>query len=349
MVGGHPEYPQPAADERAWCHDAVQDVSRTFALTIDALEEPLATRICVGYLLCRVADTVEDATSIPPAEQAELLRTYDRVLDPGDATDVDEFRADVEPHLPAELDADWTVVAEADRVLRAFESLDADAQAAVRPTVREMTTGMASLVERYAEDGGLRIQSVEELEEYCWYVAGTVGELVTELLAVDAAREEAATMREHARSFALLLQLVNVAKDVRPDYHEENNVYLPASWLDEAGVDPDAVAAPSTADRVGGVVERVVDRARGYADGAQRWLEAMPTTSGNTLAAWTVPYRRAGGTMRELRDRPGDVVVDGDVKVSRAEVHAVLARVTDDFDRSALGRLRERIATQSLA
>jgi len=31
----------------------------------------------------------------------------------------------------------------------------------------------------------------------------------------------------NARSFALLLQLVNIAKDVESDYHDENNVYLP--------------------------------------------------------------------------------------------------------------------------
>jgi farnesyl-diphosphate farnesyltransferase len=348
MVGGHPQFPQYAASERAWCHDTVQDVSRTFALTIDALDEPMATRICVGYLMCRVADTIEDATEIPPAEQATLLRTYDRVLDPDADVTAADFEAAVEPVLPAERNADWTVVAEAPRVLRAFESLDADAQEAIRPTVREMATGMAAFVERYEEDGGLRIQSVEELEEYCWYVAGTVGELVTELLADDASTTEASTMREHARSFALLLQLVNVAKDVRPDYNEENNVYLPAEWLDEAGVDPDSVADPSNADGVGSVVERVVGRARGYADGAQRWLEAMPTTRGNTVAAWSVPYLLAVGTMRELTDRPGDVV-EGDVKVSRAEVHAVLARVTGDFDRGSLETLRERIAARPLA
>ena len=348
MVGGHTESPKSASSERAWCHDTVQDVSRTFALTIDALEEPMATRICVGYLLCRVADTIEDATEIAPGTQADLLRLYDRVLDPEDETTPAEFEAAVEPALPAELDADWTVVAEAPRVLTAFESLDDDAQDAIRPTVREMAMGMASFVERYEDSGGLRIQSVDELEEYCWYVAGTVGELVTELLVDDASTSEASTMREHAQSFALLLQLVNVAKDVRPDYREENNVYLPAEWLADANVDPDGVANPANADGVGSVVERVVDRARGYADGAQRWLEAMPTTRGNTVAAWTVPYLLAVGTMRELRDRPGDVVEE-DVKVSRAEVHAVLTQVTGDFDRSRLDTLRERIAARSLA
>ncbi|PHQ47674.1 hypothetical protein DJ68_00550, partial [Halorubrum sp. C3] len=52
---------QPATSEPplAYCHDAVQDVSRTFALTIDALDPPLADQICVGYLLCRIPDTID--------------------------------------------------------------------------------------------------------------------------------------------------------------------------------------------------------------------------------------------------------------------------------------------------
>ena len=342
MVGGHP--PKTVTIDREWCHSTVQDVSRTFALTIDALEEPMASRICVGYLLCRVADTIEDAGSIPPAAQADLLRTYDRALDPESETTPGEFRETVEEWIPTGADPDWTVVAESAGIVRVFESLDADAQAAIRPTVREMATGMAEFVERYEDEGGLRIQSAAELEEYCWYVAGTVGELVTELLADVADAEDAEAMREHARSFALLLQLVNVAKDVSGDYREENNVYLPGAWLNDQGVDPDAVADPSNAESVAAVVERVTERARGYADGAQRWLEVMPTAQGNTLAAWAVPFLLAVGTIRELKRRPADVIVEGDVKVSRAEVHAVLEQVYGEFDQSALPGLRERIA-----
>lgn len=340
---------QPTASDREWCHSAVQDVSRTFALTIDALEEPMATRICVGYLLCRVADTVEDATAMPPTEQAQLLETYDAALDPDCETTVAEFQAAVGDHVPSEPNADWRVVANTTRVVSAFESLDDAAKAAIRPTVREMATGMASFVQRYADAGGLRIQSPTELEEYCWYVAGTVGELVTELLARDAPSDAAAAMRENARSFALLLQLVNVAKDVRPDYEEENNVYLPQQWLDDHDLAPEDVADPEHAGRVASVVERVTDRARGYVADAQRWLEVMPTSQGNTLAAWAVPFLLAVGTMRELGNRPADVVREGDVKVDREEVHAVIGLVADDFDRSAIDSVRERIATESLS
>ena len=72
-----------------WCHEAVQGVSRTFALTVDVLEEPMSSEICLGYLLCRVADTVEDAGHVPAEEQSSLLRTYRRTLDPDERTDDD--------------------------------------------------------------------------------------------------------------------------------------------------------------------------------------------------------------------------------------------------------------------
>ncbi|MFC6757692.1 squalene/phytoene synthase family protein [Halomicroarcula sp. GCM10025894] len=56
---------RPSQEDIEWCYDAVHRVSRTFSLTISELDEPMARDICVGYLLCRVADTIEDAGHIP--------------------------------------------------------------------------------------------------------------------------------------------------------------------------------------------------------------------------------------------------------------------------------------------
>ncbi|MFC7198636.1 phytoene/squalene synthase family protein [Halospeciosus flavus] len=327
-------------DDVAWCFEAVHGVSRTFSLTISELEEPMARDICVGYLLCRVADTIEDSGRIPAAEQAALLRRYERVLDPEDPTTVDSFERTVAEWVPADPSADWRVVANAGRVVSAFETVEPHARRSIRPPVRELVEGMAMFVDRYAEPGGLRIQTLDELEEYCWYAAGTVGELVTGLVSKGDDPETVRRRHEHGRAFALLLQLVNVAKDVADDYEEENNVYLPHTFLDEAGLEPADVADESNASAVAGVVERVVDHAAGYLDGAQRWLETMPRTRGNTLAAWAVPYLLAVGTLRELRARPEEVVERGDVKVSREEVHALLSRFGEG-DEPSVAELRD--------
>jgi len=339
-----PPTERPADGDIDWCFDAVQGVSRTFAITIDVLEEPMASYICVGYLLCRVADTVEDAGHIPPDEQAELLRQYDRALDADDPTTIEEFRNEVEPWIPDESDDDWEVVARSPRVVATFESLGVDARSAIYPPVSELVTGMAEFVERYADDGGLRIGTIDELEEYCWYAAGTVGELITNLLAQDVDDRRAEVLRANARGFALVLQLVNVAKDVSDDFREENNVYLPATWLRERGVSPANVTAPENETAVAGVIRRVTHHARGYMDDAQRYLEVLPESQGNTLEAWAIPYLLAVGTSRELLERPEDVVREGDVKVSRSEVLGLIQLFkSGDVERENIGELRSQL------
>ncbi|WP_226005758.1 phytoene/squalene synthase family protein [Natrinema salinisoli] len=331
-----------------WCYDAVHGVSRTFSITIDRLEEPMARHICIGYLLCRIADTIEDAGHIPPDAQTELLAEYDRLLDPESAGSVEAFMEDVEPWIPEDRNDDWEVVAETPRVLRTFESLDEEPREIMREPVRELVDGMAMFTDRYATEGGLRLQTIEELEEYCWYAAGTVGTLITGLVARGTSQERATEMRENARSFALLLQLVNIAKDVQDDYHDENNVYLPAEWLAAEDVDVEAVTDEAHHGGVTNVIKRVTGRAERYLDDAQRYLEIVPEQHGNRLSAWAIPYLLAVGTLRELRERPEDVVREGDVKVSRAEVFALLQQFEEGVSRSRLEELRRTMSEQPL-
>ena len=331
-----------------WCHEAVQGVSRTFALTVDVLDEPMASYICIGYLLCRVPDTIEDADHVPPTEQGRLLREYDRVLDPDDETDAEAFRASVDRWLPDPegRSEDWNVVASTPRIVRTFEALPADVREAVTPPARELVQGMAMFVERYADEGGLRIQSREELEEYCYYAAGTVGNLVTNLLARgDLSEGRRARLYDTAEEFGLLLQLVNVAKDVYDDYAEEDNVYLPAEWLAAEGVPQDDVLAPEHASGAAAVVRRTARHARSFLDDAQTYLETVPTTDGNTVAAWAIPFLLAVGTLRELLERPEDALSATGVKISRQEVFAVVTEMTGPTSDS-LATLREDIAGQ---
>jgi farnesyl-diphosphate farnesyltransferase len=350
-MSSHVEDRAPSVPEAdlEWCHESVQGVSRTFALTVDVLDEPMASYIGIGYLLCRIPDTIEDAEHIPPGTQAALLEQYDEVLDPAAETTVDDFLAAVTDHVPEERNADWDVVGNADRVVRAFDHLPADVQEAVRPPVRELVQGMSEFVERYADDGGLRLQSREELEEYCYYAAGTVGNLITNLVTrggID--RERQRLLYDTAEEFGLLLQLVNIAKDVHDDYTQENNVYLPAEWLEEEGVTQDEVVADRHVGRVANVVKRTATHARTFLDDAQVYLETVPTTDGNTLAAWAIPFLLAVGTLRELFAHPEDAVTGNGVKVSRQEVFAVVSAMVETSDREMLGELRETISHKPL-
>jgi len=314
--------------------------------TVDVLEEPMASHICLGYLLCRVADTVEDAGHIPPGTQQSLLETYRDAVDPDEQTNIADFRSAVDEWLPApsERSDDWAVVAESPTIVATFEQFPPEVRSAIVPPVVEMVDGMAMFVDRHAHRGGLRIDDRDELEQYCYYAAGTVGTLITNLLTRgDVDDDRVSRLRDTAEEFGLLLQLVNVSKDVYDDYTEENNVYLPAEWLAAEGVDQESVVDPAHRDSAARVVGRTAEYARSFLDDAQTYLESMPLTHGNTMEAWTVPYLLAVGTLRELRSRPEDALTDAGVKISRQEVFAVMA-VASDVSRESLAELRETIA-----
>lgn len=338
-----------------WCQNAVQEVSRTFALTVDVLGEPMSTHISISYLVCRIADTIEDAGHVPLAERARLLRLYDAALDTTHDTTAETFRREAiewsseDAGDDAEAaDWNWRVVAKSPRVLRTFDALPEDARAAITPPARQLVQGIAQFTDRAEETGGLRVQSIEELERYCHYAAGTIGTLITNLLVDSVPDRTGHNLYKRAECFGLLLQLVNIAKDVRKDLEEENAVYLPAEWLAQENVPQEEILAVYHRDGTKRVIRRLARHAMELLDDAEAYLETMPLRDGNTLAAWGVPYVLAVATLRELLDRPADALSGQGVKVQREEVFAVVSTLRDTTDRTLPGELRTVVQREPL-
>ena len=55
-----------------FCQRSLEEVSRTFSLPISMLREPLERAVTCGYLLCRIADTIEDEPTLTLAERDGL-------------------------------------------------------------------------------------------------------------------------------------------------------------------------------------------------------------------------------------------------------------------------------------
>lgn len=349
MTRSHSFSTRPPKSDLAYCHRIVQDVSRTFALTIDALDQPLSDHICVGYLLCRIPDTIEDAAHIPPTTQADLLRTYRRALRPDTSTSAFEFVDRASAWIPSDSEsADWKLVDDARTVVATLEDLDTATKAAMRPPISELTSGMLRFVERYAHFDGIRIQTELELRSYCHYVAGTVGTLVTNLLTQqELPANHRGALRTGEEHFGRLLQLVNIAKDVHDDYTTENNVYLPAEWLAAVGVPQDQVLRETHRPAVAAVVERVLDQARTHLVPAREYIETMPLGGGNSVSAWAIPFVLAVATLRELENRPVASLETKPAKVSRAEVAAIATAVRNQ-GRQGLQELQKTISKAPL-
>src|SRR5437879_6584962 len=75
---------QTPQDDRGFCEAMLPRVSRTFALSIQALPSSLRDAVTVAYLLCRIVDTIEDDPKMRGA-RAELFDAFDAALAGGDA------------------------------------------------------------------------------------------------------------------------------------------------------------------------------------------------------------------------------------------------------------------------
>ena len=213
--------------------DLLTKTSRTFALAIPLLPEPTRKAVGVAYLLFRVADTFEDATTWPREERLDALESLVELLELEPRERVIEATRRSAQWLtrpPVDHAGYLELLKELSPVIAELDTLSPAVSAAVvRHTIRT-TEGMASVVARADERGNLRLGSVRELKDYCYIVAGIVGELLTEVFLHDAPalQQEHAELTRLMRSFGEGLQLVNILKDVGDDA-KDGRVYLPAA------------------------------------------------------------------------------------------------------------------------
>jgi len=206
----------------------LQKTSRTFALTIPMLPPPLRTEIGVAYLLFRIIDTFEDATAWPPAKRIAALGEFVRLLDQPDPQQAASAAAIWVRHPPVVHDGYVELLSEVPRVLGWYHQLAAPAREQLRIHVDRSARGMGVFIERTDDRGILRLQTLDDLRDYCYVVAGIVGEMLTELFLLGDARlsSSATALRARAVAFGEGLQLVNILKDAGADA-VEGRVYLP--------------------------------------------------------------------------------------------------------------------------
>jgi len=185
-------------------------VSRSFALCIPQLEPPYRDQVGLAYLLFRVLDTVEDA---PFAEQAtrqrqfERLRAFLRAMPARPVVDafVETFPADI-------TEGERSLLHETYDLLHDGHTLPALPRSAMFRALDRMALGMAGYTRRPAP---MRLVDCEDVARYCCFVAGVVGEMLTDLWALD--RCMAGPTPLLAYHFGLFLQKVNILKDQRED------------------------------------------------------------------------------------------------------------------------------------
>ena len=291
-------------------------VSRTFALTIPQLPPELRGAVTNAYLLCRIADTIEDEPALSPTETLAFLDRFKAVV--AGRGEPEPLAREIEQRL-----SDRTLPAERDlinnmvRVLHITSSLRPAQRTAIRTCVDLMCYGMP----RFQSTASLRgLARSTDLDDYCYYVAGVVGDMLTELFcdyspAIARRRSE---LRRLAVSFAQGLQMTNILKDVWED-RRRGACWLPQDVFEPLGLDLARLSPQSQDARFDSGMRVLVGVAHAHLRNALDYTLLIPGTEVGIrrFCLWAVGL--AVLTLKKIIDHPG-FTEGSQVKIKRSAV-----------------------------
>ncbi|KAJ9097538.1 hypothetical protein QFC19_006712 [Naganishia cerealis] len=204
------------------CWSWLDKTSRSFSMVIKELDGDLARVVCLFYLVLRGLDTVEDDMTIPNSIKLPLLNDFYKKLD--------EPGWNFDGNGPNEKDRGLLVRFQV--VVEEFQRLDQSYQDVIRSVCQKMGRGMA----QYAalskpEQPVAEVNSIQDYDLYCHYVAGLVGEGLSGLFSASGKErsfiKDQLTLSNH---MGLLLQKTNILRDFREDVDEGRGFWPKAIW-----------------------------------------------------------------------------------------------------------------------
>jgi len=304
--------------------EQVRAVSRSFGFVIDQLREPLRREVQIAYLLFRLGDNIEDTSSLDAAEKTALLDGLLQAFREGSS---------FEEVLGARAAGDWKDLTpgekrlfdHTDGIIHAFGELDVGARDALLAEAEAMFKGMARIQRDFRESGYVTLPDTDALEEYCYYVAGTVGDFLTnrflaQLEWLDPARR--AQLLGARRALALVLQVTNILRDVRDD-HEHGHIFYPRSLFDR--FDAERLMKPEYESEVLRAGQRMVRWLQPSIRLASAYILALPRRQYPLRVFCAIPYAMALKTLALTVGNPAILGAES-VKISRTD--AMLTALT---------------------
>ncbi|XP_068664912.1 squalene synthase 1-like [Aristolochia californica] len=182
-----------------FCYNMLQKVSRSFALVIQQLCPQLRDAVCVFYLVLRALDTVEDDTSISTDIKVPILQSFHQHI------------YDREWHFSCGIKDYKVLMDQFHHVADAFLDLGRGYQEAIEDITERMGAGMAKFICK-------EVETVDDYDEYCHYVAGLVGLGLSKLF-FTCELEDLAPV-DLSNSMGLFLQKTNIIRDYLEDINE---------------------------------------------------------------------------------------------------------------------------------
>lgn len=251
-----------------FCEDILKRVSRSFALTIPMLDDKIYKEVMITYLQDRLLDNFEDEIKdISFEERTFLMDKVEEMFNP--ATETNEAVEIIEKKAQLFSDKDLKeLTANASLLKEAYDLLDIEVKKISYKWLKEMNKGMQKYLEK-------KVNKFEELDEYCYYVAGTVGGFLTDLIIEksDITDKKTQILRDNFKDAGLFLQKVNLIRDIRKDIKSRDKNYWP---LEELGISEEMILSKKFEEKMSKALKMMLDDVEKHIKGLVNYMENIP-------------------------------------------------------------------------
>lgn len=296
-------------------------VSRTFALTIPQLPASLFSVVANAYLLCRIVDTIEDEVALSAEQKAYFCAGFIEVATSGEQAEM--FALELAPLLSSQtIAAEHCLIHVLPRVIHILHSFDSAQIGALVSCVTTMARGMPRF---QAQDLHAGLPTLADMDDYCYYVAGCVGEMLCKLFChyspEIAANQE--PLLKLSVSFGQGLQMTNILKDIWDDA-ERGVCWLPQDIFTEVGFDLSTLNATNNNEQFRLGLSHLIGVAQGHLHNALRYTQLIPAHESGIRLFCLWALGMAVLTLRKIKQNL-DFTRSEQVKISRHSVKATMA------------------------
>lgn len=209
-----------------YCEEIIKEQSKSFYFAFSKLPKRKAQAVYALYAFCRLADdSIDEAET--KEEQAEALAFL--------TSELKRFEEGRESAHP---------------IWRALRDVFDRYEMSIQPFYDQLE---GQTMDYEFEQP----QTMKEVEEYSYYVAGSVGLMLLPIIATESHRE----LTEHAISLGIAMQLTNILRDIGEDYKLNNRIYLPVDLMDKVNYTKSDLADEKVNDAFIGIWESMALRA----------------------------------------------------------------------------------------
>jgi farnesyl-diphosphate farnesyltransferase len=312
-----------------YAEEMLDKVSRTFALNIKILGKTLRRPVLLAYLYMRIADTIEDSPELSAEKKAQLLFMFSKALNLGGEA-IDEFQASLPKAWHGSEKSDIALTCNAHTVIPLLSEFPEPARNAVKNAVAEMCEGMAKFanLQEAKKDGWFSIESESDLDKYCYYVAGLVGNMITELFCSKGKffnEQKRKKLRELAVSFGLALQIVNIIKDIQDD-SLRRVCFVPMEFCRKHGVNSvqEFFSPKISQENKNAIIEELLAKAAKHLQDAKEYIKTLPRLTYRRRLFCLWPSLMAADNLRVIGD--GSIIFEQGkrAKISRKSVASIV-------------------------